>query len=199
MEQEFKWSVPDSSVFVSMLASDHLPPVQKLTNTQMDAIYYDTNDSLINRLHGGLRLRQEGNDSICCLKLAAESSQDGALKSREEYECAAPDIKTGLERLPQAGAPLSLCEAILVSGVIELGRTSFVRRAVILDTGSCTAELSLDVGRVTRGERYAPICEIELEFKSGDHTAFEMLGMHLQEDFHLKPQPLSKLARMLHL
>lgn len=200
MEKEFKWSVPDNGVFVSMLASSELPPIESVYDVTMDARYYDSADGIVNRSHGGLRLRAEGAESVCCLKLAASSSYDGALKSREEYECSAPDIETGLKLLPQqTDAPAELCSALLEAGVHELGRTTFVRHVAVLKGESCTAELSMDIGLIVRGERTAEICEIELELKGGNAESFERLGQFLQERFRLQPQPMSKLARMLHL
>lgn len=200
MELEFKWSTPDSGVFIEMLTSYDLPAVEKHAYIRMDARYYDTPDGMVNRLHGGLRLRTEGDQTVCCLKLAAKSSFGGALKSREEYECEAPDIETGLRLLPQqTDAPADVCEALLRAGLVELGCTTFTRQVTTLSTGECTAELSFDLGRITRGELHAPICEIELEYKSGSVEAFEALGNEVQKKFHLKPEPQSKLARLLHL
>ncbi|MDO5547567.1 MAG: CYTH domain-containing protein [Eubacteriales bacterium] len=200
MELEFKWSTPDSGTYIEMLTSYQLPPVEKQEHIRMEARYYDTPDGMVNRLHGGLRLRTEGDQTVCCLKLAATSSFGGALKSREEYECAAPDIETGLRRLPQqTDAPADICEALCSAGLVELGRTTFTRQVTTLNTGECTVELSFDCGLITRGERHAPICEIELEYKSGSVEAFEALGNKAQETFHLKPEPQSKLARLLHL
>lgn len=198
MEQEFKWSTPDIGAFMDILAAYGLP--NQPGTICMDARYYDTEDQMVGRMHGGLRLRTEGTQSVCCLKLAASSCFGGALKSREEFECEAPDIETGLHLLPQqTKAPADVCRALLDAGLIELGRTTFTRHAVQLTSDGCTAELSFDHGELIRGSRRAPISEIELEFKSGSVPAFEALGAHLQQTFSLTPEPLSKLVRLLHL
>ena len=40
---------------------------------------------------------------------------------------------------------------------------------------------------------------MELELKSGSEADFDALAVQLQQEFDLKPQPLSKLARMMRL
>ena len=198
MEQEFKWSTPDIGAFMDILAAYHMPEIPG--TTCMDARYYDTADGMVKQMHGGLRLRTEGTQSVCCLKLAASSAFGGALKAREEFECEAPDIESGLHLLPQqTKAPADVCRALLDAGLIELGRTSFTRYAVLLTEDGCTAELSFDHGELFRDGRRAPISEIELEFKSGSVQAFEALGSRLQQNFHLTPEPLSKLVRLMQL
>lgn len=198
MEQEFKWSTPDIGAFMDILSAYHLP--DQPGTVRMDARYYDTPDGMVKQMHGGLRLRIEGEQSICCLKLAASSAFGGALKAREEFECEAPDIETGLYLLPQqTKAPADVCRALLDAGLVELGRTTFTRHAVLLTADGCTAELSFDHGELIRGGRRAPISEMELELKSGSAAAFEALGKHLQETFSLTPEPLSKLVRLMRL
>ena len=198
MEQEFKWSTPDIGAFMDILAAYHMP--EKPGTVCMDARYYDTPDGMVKQMHGGLRLRTEGTQSVCCLKLAASSAFGGALKAREEFECEAPDIQSGLHLLPQqTKAPADVCRALLDAGLVELGLTTFTRHAVLLTADGCTAELSFDHGELIRGGRRAPISEMELELKSGSAAAFEALGKHLQETFSLTPEPLSKLVRLMRL
>ena len=161
MEQEFKWSTPDIGAFMDILAAYHMPEIP--STTCMDARYYDTADGMVKQMHGGLRLRTEGTQSVCCLKLAASSAFGGALKAREEFECEAPDIQSGLHLLPQqTKAPADVCCALLDAGLVELGRTTFTRHAVLLTADGCTAEMSFDHGELIRGGRRAPISEMEL-------------------------------------
>ena len=128
MEREFKWMIPDPSEFDPIADSSTVSAlVQKKGRLEMEAMYYDTADNLIARCHGGLRLRRENETRVVCLKLAAESGFGGARKAREEYECTAPDIRTGIQNLPAAGAPQDICDCLLQANLIELGRTAFTR------------------------------------------------------------------------
>ena len=65
----------------------------------------------------------------------------------------------------------------------------------MLRTGGAEAELALDYGQMSAGGKSAPLCEIELERKGGSEEWFLALGQALAQEFSLKPQPLSKLAR----
>ena len=200
MEREFKWMIPDPSEFDPIADSSTVSAlVQKKGRLEMEAMYYDTADNLIARCHGGLRLRRENETRVVCLKLAAESGFGGARKAREEYECTAPDIRTGIQNLPAAGAPQDICDCLLQANLIELGRTAFTRVWFLLSYQGCTCELAFDYGKLTRNGRVGPIWEMELELKSGSEADFDALAVQLQQEFDLKPQPLSKLARMMRL
>ena len=200
MEREFKWMIPDPSEFDPIADSSTVSAlVQKKGRLEMEAMYYDTADNLIAHCHGGLRLRRENETRVVCLKLAAESGFGGARKAREEYECTAPDIRTGIQNLPAAGAPQDICDCLLQANLIELGRTAFTRFWFLLSYQGCTCELAFDYGKLTRNGRVGPICEMELELKSGSEADFDALAVQLQQEFDLKPQPLSKLARMMSL
>ncbi len=200
MEREFKWMIPDPSEFDPIADSSTVSAlVQKKGRLEMEAMYYDTADNLIARCHGGLRLRRENETRVVCLKLAAESGFGGARKAREEYECTAPDIRTGIQNLPAAGAPQDICDCLLQANLIELGRTAFTRFWFLLSYQGCTCELAFDYGKLNRNGRVGPICEMELELKSGSEADFDALAVQLQQEFDLKPQPLSKLARMMRL
>lgn len=200
MEREFKWMMPDPSEFDRIADSSMVSSLVRETGRlEMEAMYYDTSDGLIARCHGGLRLRRENEIRVVCLKLAAESGFGGALKAREEYECTAPDIRTGIQNLPSAGAPQEICDRLLQANLIELGRTAFTRFWFLLGYQDCTCELAFDYGKLVRGGRVGPICEMELELKSGSEADFDALAVQLQQEFDLKPQPLSKLVRMMSL
>ncbi|MDO5783588.1 MAG: CYTH domain-containing protein [Eubacteriales bacterium] len=200
MEREFKWNIPTPADF-SRIADSALvaPLMQSSGDIQMQAVYFDTADKQIARVRGGLRLRRENSESIVCLKLSAQESFDGACKAREEYECAAPDIRTGIRNLPSVGAPQAFCDTLFKSNLLEIGRMEFTRHAYQLAYRSCTCELALDSGKMLRCGRAAPICEMELELKSGSEADFDALALELQNTFSLQPQPLSKLARMMQL
>lgn len=200
MEREFKWMIDDPSVF-DLIADSRIISdlVQKKGKTEMEAIYYDTADKMIARCHGGLRLRRENKSRVVCLKLAAESSFGGARKAREEFECTAPDIRTGIQQLPAVGAPRDLCDHLLKANLVELGRNAFTRFWFLLAYQDCTCELAFDYGKLSRNGKTGPICEMELELKSGSQSNFDTLAVELQQEFDLKPQPLSKLVRIMKL
>lgn len=200
MEHEFKWNIPDVRSFDKMVESKTVAPLIQSTNVvEMEAIYYDTFDRQIAHARGGLRLRRENGEGVCCLKLSPQVKYDGAYKAREEYECYAPDIRSGMLNLPSVGAPQEFCDKVLKSDLIELGRTIFTRRTYLLAFSGSKCELAFDIGKISHRGRFAPICEVELELKDGTPEDLYALAAQLEREFPLHPQPLTKLARMVRL
>ena len=194
MEIEYKWEKPGGvqALAESGLLADMLVSAGAM---HMHAVYYDSPDGLVHEAFGGLRVRHEGPESVCCLKLPAPGSRDA--KRRQEYEVPAADIHEGLEKLPAAGAPEELCTALLERGVVVLCETEFDRRAAVVERSGFSAELAYDVGEMRRGGRVAPICEVELEFTGGEEEALHAFAAQLESELGLQQQPLSKLARAM--
>lgn len=194
MEIEYKWNLPDEALAGGLLAHPLVADfVGAAHDVRMRATYFDTADQDIHRMHGGLRLRQENDATVCCLKLPADAS--GGYRVRKEYEIEAADIASGLAELPGVGAPQDVCELLLASELHPLCETDFSRHRVPLRNPDFEAELAIDVGEMRREGRIAPIHEIELEFVSGSEDTFHAFAARLQEEMGLVVQPLSKLAR----
>ena len=91
---------------------------------------------------------------------------------------------------PAKGAPA------LAERLQPVFRTRFRRWARLLVLGDGTRiELALDQGRIEAGASEAPICELELELKSGRPEALFELALALQQDLDLRPEPRSKAER----
>ncbi len=193
MEQEFKWDAdPALQERVLHWALAREAGCAKLV--EMDARYFDTPDGQLAAERAALRLRREGGESVCCLKLRGADASSG-LHAHEEYECGASCVAEGLSSLPEHGAPIDLCTRLRTLPLTENCRITFSRYALLLRTGGAEAELALDYGQMSADGKSAPLCEIELERKGGSEEWFLALGQALAQEFALKPQPLSKLAR----
>ncbi len=150
---------------------------------QMRTTYYDTPDHSLSARHFTLRLRQENEKSVCTLKMPLP---DG---SRAEYECEAPTIEAGLSQLPQ-----------VVQGPVEpVCGAAFTRLAALVATADGTAELALDRGILLGGEKEIPLCEVELEYKSGSEAAAHALALEIAQKYGLEPEKHSKFARAMAL
>jgi inorganic triphosphatase YgiF len=193
MEQEYKW-LADASArvrFAKLLAAH--PSVTASGILHMTAVYYETPEHTLRKQGIALRLRQENEHSVCCMKRTLQ--KEGALAVREEYETEAPDIRTGLQKLPDAGAPKELCIFLAAQTFTEFARTEFTRQWFLLDAGAFTAELAVDAGKLGNSGNMEPFGELELELKTGDPAAFTAYAEQFQKEYALTPQPLSKLAR----
>lgn len=202
MEQEYKWTLSDKTppeeLLKAPLISNAITEQKTIT---MKAVYYDTDKHLFSALRGGLRLREENERSVCCLKLSSKA--EGACTVREEYEVDAPDIQTGLAALLEQYPLDELRARIAGQTLVESCRTEFVRKAFLLEVISgdenCRGELAVDTGSLMREDRSVPLSELEFEYLDGSLSAFHAFAERLEHTFHLEKQLLSKLARAMAL
>lgn len=205
MEQEFKYDLPESvfdAVFETCLAGY---PFHRI---EMDARYLDTPSGLLYDHHTSLRLRREVTDdvpeTVACIKIPAPQDQfGGALRHRDEYECPVDSLLPEFGILPipeavikavtEAGAPEDILYAAWQEGFVDKARVIYTRLELLRQYGNAEFTLCLDKGMLG----VHPFSELEIEHKNGCFGDTERFAAELAEKFHLKPQPLSKLARAL--
>ena len=148
----------------------------------METTYYDTPGGDLSRRHWTLRRRMEDGISVCTLKMPAGPA-------REEYEVEAEALADALPTLSRlSGAELPR-ELVAVCGA------RFTRRAWLVREAGFTAELALDLGELTAGDKTAPICELEVELKDGLADMMTLWAMALAQRYGLSTEPKSKFAR----
>lgn len=158
------------------------------TQTPMSTTYYDTADGRLSRHHWTLRHRREGGRDVCTLKTPAPGG------ARDEWELECSDIARAIPRLAEASGCEELT-ALAAQGLAAVCGARFTRRSCLLTPDGCTAELALDEGVLLGGEREIPLCETELELKSGDPEALLAFAAAFQAEFGLSIEPKSKFAR----
>lgn len=159
---------------------------------RMETTYFDTPHRTLSARHMTLRLRRENEEVICTLKTPLA---DG---SRGEWECLATDIQQGIASLLGLGAPAEL-QTLTAGGVTPVCSARFTRLACDVHTADGLAELALDSGSLCGGTREIPLCEVELELKSGSEEALQALAEGLIRTYILKPEPRSKFSRAVAL
>lgn len=159
---------------------------------QMETTYFDTPDGALSQQQVTLRLRRENDETVCTLKTPLP---DG---SRGEWECDAPDILEGLEKLQALGAPGALCQTAR-GGLVPVCGARFTRLAALIPTADGTAELAIDSGILLGGGKEIPLCEVEIEYKSGSDQATLALASQIAGQFGLQPEKDSKFRRALRL
>ena len=204
-ELEWKYALPDPALLDEIAACETVRgrTVESPRLCHMQSEYYDTPDHRFFRERTTLRHRLEDESSVFCMKapLRGEQSVGTALcrpspeadpHLRGEWETEAEDLASALPRLAALGAPVPPADTPLQ----VLCRADFIRRAVLLrlDDGS-TAELALDLGTLSGATRSLPLCELELELKSGEPAAARAFAEALAARFSRRPEPLSKFAR----
>lgn len=158
----------------------------------METTYFDTADGLLSARKMTLRLRKENSTSVCTLKTPLS---DG---SRGEWECPASDIEAGIHSLLAMGAPPAL-DALTKGGVIAVCGARFTRRTASVATADGMAELALDSGVLLGGGRQTPLCEVEVELKTGSNAATAAFASSLAASYGLTAQPESKFRRAMDL
>ena len=141
---------------------------------RMNAQYYDTADFQLARHGLSLRLRKEGRGWTQTLK-AEGIHAIARLEHNVEAE-AAPGTSPELILVRHDGTPAgdALRQALSGSHNVRLTpshRTEIARQRCELELPNGTVEVALDIGTVRAGPRKAPLCELELEFKTGSTAA----------------------------
>ncbi len=159
---------------------------------RMQTTYYDTPDSALSARHYTLRRRQENDRSVCTLKAPASGF------GRGEYELECNDIVSAIPELcKQSG--LAELPFLIQAGLIPVCGAAFTRIAKTLVLPECTAELALDSGVLTGGGKEIPLCEVEVELKSGSREALLLFAKELTATYGLTLEQRSKFRRALAL
>ena len=164
----------------------------EFTAITMETAYYDTQDSLLNRLHWTLRRRYENGISVCTLKTPAAGG------GRGEWEVHAPDIAAALPLLQQLDTPEGLRIFTADCLVLSCG-ARFTRLAKTVEIPGAVVELALDRGVLLGGGQELPFAEMEVELKDGSEEAAIRFAQALAEEFSLEPEHKSKHARAVAL
>lgn len=158
----------------------------------METTYFDTAEGGLSGRHITLRRRMENGVAVCTVKTPIKGF------GRGEWECQCADIEAGILELCKLGAPGKLL-FLTVNGVSPICGAKFTRLAGALEYQGSLLEIALDTGILTGGGKQIPLCEVEVELKSGDPEAAMAFGQILSGQFGLEPEEKSKFRRALDL
>ena len=164
----------------------HLSPIT------METTYYDTPDGNIRALRWTLRSRRENGVTVCALKTPGEGFGHG------EWEVCCEKIEKAIGPMLAKGAPKQLYY-FAQAGLSPVCGARFTRLAGLIDAPGCTVELALDEGVLLGGGKEAPLCEIEVELKAGSEEAAAAFAIELAQEYGLRPETRSKIARAMAL
>ena len=159
---------------------------------QMETTYYDALDSALSERHITLRRRFENGESVCTVKTPTSGY------GRGEWDCRCDKIEDAIPELCKLGAPEELI-SLTAGGVAAICGAKFTRRALLVEYAGAALELALDKGVLMGGGKEVPLCEVEVELKSGAEESAVEFGMILARRFGLIPQKKSKFRRALAL
>lgn len=162
------------------------------TRYDMETAYYDTPAGHFSARHCTLRRRLENGKAVCTLKLPATG------ESRQEFEVYTEQIEDGAATLCKLSGQAQL-EQFLSCGLAQVCGARFVRIAKTLELDGCCVELALDEGVLIGGGQQMPLCEIEVELKSGSQEVAVAFAQELARRFELLREEHSKFCRALDL
>ncbi|MBY7866655.1 inorganic triphosphatase [Vibrio fluvialis] len=156
--------------------------------------YFDSPDNWLRQHDIGLRIRRFDDVYVQTVKTAGRVV--AGLHQRPEYNaehnCNDPDLSLH----PADIWPAERDIATLQSELVALFSTNFNREQWLIGMpDGSQVEVAFDQGLVIAGDREDPICEVELELKSGQTDALFTLARQLCEQGGMRLGNLSKAAR----
>lgn len=155
--------------------------------------YYDTPALELMRKAVALRIRKIGQRRVQSIKSGQVNGASGLARREWErtIEGDLPDLTMlddpELRRLIKSDSGKASLKPVFVTDV---------RREVWpLRIGAAEIECAIDVGEIKTDDRSAPLCEVELELKSGLPSKLFELARRLNKAVPLRIEPASKAAR----
>lgn len=164
---------------------------QKTEEISMETVYYDTPSGALSARRYTLRRRLENGVSVCTLKVPAGDA-------RGEWETENVFIENAVDVLVADGAPEEL-KHLVKEGIYPICGAKFTRLTKTIVSECFAVELALDHGYLFGGGQKEPLCEVELELKSGDKESFDCYVQGIAKKFSLEEEKRSKFARALAL
>lgn len=169
-----------------MLAADDVVPKRR----ELFTVYYDTGDDVLRHAGVFLRVRATDDGYVQTIKTGNKAE----FFERNEWEHPIPSHEPDLAHA-EGTALAPLLSPKVREGLNPRFQTRFWRKAYQIQRDTTEIELAIDQGEVTAGVRAAPICELELELKSGDARALFHLARELAETVPLTLAVKSKAER----
>src|SRR5690606_27389059 len=158
--------------------------------------YYDTASRDLAAARVALRVRRDGDQFIQTLKSSGQSV--AGLSERSEWDWPVSAASLDLTLLDDSCWPASLAPLDHLH-LLPVFTTDFQRTKALLrwerDGETVEVEAALDQGKVVADGREEPICELELELRSGPAAAVLELAIALAQDVALMPCDISKAER----
>ncbi|MGH1430059.1 MAG: inorganic triphosphatase [Neptuniibacter sp.] len=172
--------------------------VKALGSQELKNTYFDTPDQLLTQHKVALRIREKGDQLIQTLKSSGIS--EAGLHTRNEWEWLLKKPELDYELLQEAEWPSALNTAEIQSQITHVFSTDFTRTLWILDStdyfgNPLKAEIALDQGSVSFGDKEDQICELELELLEGDPSELIKFASDLAKRVPLFISDVSKAER----
>lgn len=148
---------------------------------ELGNIYFDTQDNWLRKHDIGLRIRRFDEVFVQTVKTAGRVV--AGLHQRPEYNAEHTSNNPDLSLHPEDIWPEGKNSTQLQSELFALFSTNFTREQWLIGMADGSQiEVAFDQGEVVAGEETSPICEVELELKSGQADSLFTLARTLSEE-----------------
>lgn len=155
------------------------------TVISMETTYFDTLENTLSKQKCTLRQRMENGNAVCTLKTPAAGFARGEWEEKDIWS-----RETVSKLFDAAGR-----EKIPFEELTPVCGARFTRWAKILELSDCTVEIALDEGVLLGGGKEIPLCEMEVERKSGREESAAQWAQQLAAQYGLLPEMESKFRR----
>ena len=159
------------------------------TAISMVTTYFDTVENTLSEQKCTLRQRMENGNSVCTLKTPAAGFGRGEWEEQDAWS------KETVSKLFDAAGR----EMISFEELAPVCGARFRRFAKVVELHDCTVEIALDEGVLLGGGKEIPLCELEVELKSGNEERAALWAQQLAARYGLQQQTQSKFRRALTL
>ncbi len=160
------------------------------------SIYYDTPELALSKHRIALRTRKTGDKWLQTIK--SGGSIQAGLHQHHEWEYPITGEKPDFLHIPDPSIKAFFTDESIRRSLQPIFVTDFQRTTYLLEpANNFKLEFCLDEGKIIAGQRTHPICEIELELKSGKTLQLLRFSEKLQEHclFPLTPENKNKAMR----
>jgi len=162
----------------------------KATRLNLSNQYFDTPDQQLTKAGIALRIRSFGDHWVQTVKGKGRNVAGLHQRLELEWPLDKPELDLGL--IPEDLWP----KGVQLEDIAPLFTTDFSRDLRVINTNNGTEiEVVIDEGHAIAGDRHDPICEVELELKSGDAYQLFDVALDLAKDCPLVPSDVSKAER----
>lgn len=187
IEFELKYAISEDCL--EAVYREHTGLWEKRT---METSYYDTPTGDLRARGCALRIRMENGTPVSTVKTPGRDGERG------EWEVEEADIMAAVSKLCQLGAPEDLLQ-LTRAGIIPVCGARFTRLACSVRVADTEVELALDQGILFSGDAQIPLCELEVELKSGCRETAVAFAQELTQKYGLRLEPKSKFQRAMEL
>ncbi len=168
--------------------------ISRPVRQQLYSVYYDTPNFDLKRHGVALRLRRSGKRWVQTIK--GGGSVAAGLHQRDEWEAPVLKAQPDFTKITDPALIKLFAATELRERLQPVFTTEFTRSIRMLRlAGGGEAEFCLDRGQVIAGDASAPLCEIELELKSGNPGQLFQFALELLHSVPLRLENASKAER----